>query len=225
MFTKDLKLLIVEDEESLSKLLKDSLNDYFHTVITASDGFEALEKFKKIKIDIVITDIMMPKMDGLELSTKLKEQNENLPIIVLSAYSHKEMLLKAIDISIDKYFIKPYDLDEVIEYLQELANKLNKKKIIKLIDNFFYENSTNRLFKGKEIVKLTKREKNFIILLLENLSIPVAAEVIKDTLWEKEEEISDERLRTFIKRLRLKTSKDLIKNHSGQGYLISPDNL
>jgi len=216
---KTLKILIVEDEKRLAQLLKDAISDSFFSVVIAKDGNEGLKKFKTFKPDIIITDIMMPFCDGLEMTQKIKETDELIPIIVLSAHSEKEKLLKAIDLGINKYFIKPFDPDELIEHIIKIAPKLNKQKQVTLKDGFIFDNNTMSLYKESIFVTLTKREKEFLHLLIKNKNSIVASSTIKETLWN--EEVNDERLRTFIKRLRLKTSKDLIENISSQGYLIS----
>ncbi len=221
---KELKVLFVEDEVNISKLLKDALGDYFYSFNVANNGEEGFKKFKKVEPDIVITDIMMPKVDGLDMTIKIKEINENVPIVVLSAFSDKDKLLKAIDIGITKYFIKPFDPEELLEYLIFLAKKLNKARIVCLNKHFSFDNNTKNLFEDDKIVNITKREKEFISLLIEHKKDIVSQEMIKSRLW-KDEDVSDERLRTFIKRLRVKTSKELIKNIANQGYLISPDNI
>ena len=217
---KTLKILIVEDEKRLAQLLKEAIGDYFFSVVIAKDGNEGFRKFKSIKPDIVITDIMMPLCDGLEMTTKIKEIDEYIPIIVLSAHSDREKLLKAIDIGINKYFIKPFDPDEVIEHINKIAPNLNKRKQVKLKEDFVFDNNSMSLYKSGNIITLTKREKEFFYLLIKHKDKVVDVQIIKDTLWD--EEVNDERLRTFIKRLRIKTSKDVIENVSGQGYLISP---
>lgn len=221
---KDLRILCVEDEQNISKLLKDALGEYFFSFVVANDGEEGLEKFKKINPDIVITDIMMPNLDGLDMTIRIKKLNENTPIIVLSAFSDKEKLLKAIDVGITKYFIKPFDPDEVLEYLIFIAKKLNKQRLVCLNKNFSFDINTRNLFENEKLVNITKREKLFISLLLDNKKDIVSSETIKKTLWE-EDDITEERLRTFIKRLRAKTDKQLIKNIAGQGYLISEDDI
>jgi len=216
---KTLKILIVEDEKRLAQLLKEAINDSFYKVVIAKDGTEGLKKYKTFKPDIVITDIMMPKLDGLDMTIKIKEIDSNIPIIVLSAHSDKEKLLKAIDVGINKYFIKPFDPDEVIEHIKKLSIKIEKQKISILKDDFIFDNNSFSLHKNELLINLTKREKEFIYLLIKNKNSIVKTQTIKTSLWK--EEVNDERLRTFIKRLRLKTSKDLIENISGQGYLIS----
>ena len=216
---KTLKILIVEDEKRLAQLLKEAIADSFFRVVIAKDGNEGLKKFKTFKPDIVITDIMMPFCDGLEMTQKIKELDDNIPIIILSAHSDKEKLLKAIDVGINKYFIKPFDPDEVILHIKKIAPNLNKKKQIVLKENFIFDNNSINLYKNDELITLTKREKEFFYLLIKYKNNLVTTEQIKQTLWN--EEVNDERVRTFIKRLRLKTSKEIIENVSGQGYLIS----
>ncbi len=216
---KTLKILIVEDEIRLAQLLKEAIADYFYSVVIAKDGEEGLTKFKQNKPDIVITDIMMPNCDGLEMTKEIKLLDEYIPIIVLSAHSDRDKLLKAIDIGINKYFIKPFDPDEVIEHINKIAPTLNKRKEIKLKDGLVFDNNSTSLYKNGTLVSLTKREREFLFLLLKHQNEIVDSEVIKTTLWK--DEVNDERLRTFIKRLRLKTSKDLIENTSGRGYFIS----
>ena len=216
---KSLNILIVEDEKRLAQLLKEAIADSFFRVVIAKDGNEGLKKFKTFKPDIVITDIMMPFCDGLEMTEKIKELDENITIIILSAHSDKEKLLKAIDVGIKKDVIKPFDPDEVILQIKKIAPNLNKKKQIVLKENFIFDNNSINLYKNDELITLTKREKEFFYLLIKYKNNLVTTEQIKQTLWN--EEVNDERVRTFIKRLRLKTSKEIIENVSGQGYLIS----
>lgn len=216
---KNLKVLIVEDEQKLANLIRSSIKDLFFKVVTAKDGIEGLKKFNSFKPDIIISDILMPNLNGLEMCKAIKEQS-NIPIVILSAHSQKEMLLQAIDIGISKYFIKPFDIESFIEYLKELSSKINNEKNFTLKDGFVFVKNSISLYKNDELVNLTKREREFINLLLDNKNSLVRLEDIKQVLWQ-EAKVSDERVRTFIKRLRVKTSKDLIENVSSQGYMIS----
>ena len=216
---KNLKVLIVEDEIDLANLIKSSIKELFFKVVTAKDGLEAIKKFDSFKPDIIISDIMMPNLNGLEMSKKIKEKNSETPIVILSAHSHKDMLLEAIDLGISKYFIKPFDIEEFIEYLKDLSKKINKNKSIKLKDDFVFDFNNLSLYQNDILVNLTKRERQFLALLIENKNSYVTTFDIKKTLWENEI-VSDERLRTFIKRLRAKTSKELIENVSSCGYMV-----
>ncbi|MEV9616316.1 response regulator transcription factor [Aliarcobacter butzleri] len=215
---KSLKILIVEDEIKLANLIKASIKELFFKVNIAKDGIEGLKKFQSFKPDIIISDITMPNIDGLEMCQKIREES-NIPIVILSAYSQKEKLLKAIDLGINKYFIKPFDIEEFLEYLKNLSKNIKKIKTYKLKDNFVFDNNSVCLYKDEILINLTKREREFLNILIKNKNSLVKKEDIKTLLWN--EDVSDERLRTFIKRLRLKTSKDLVENVSSQGYLIS----
>ncbi|MDK2063726.1 response regulator transcription factor [Aliarcobacter butzleri] len=215
---KSLKVLIVEDEIKLANLIKASIKELFFKVNIAKDGIEGLKKFQSFKPDIIISDITMPNLDGLEMCQRIREES-NIPIVILSAYSQKEKLLKAIDLRINKYFIKPFDIEEFLEYLKNLSKNIKKIKTYKLKDNFVFDNNSVCLYKDEILINLTKREREFLNILIKNKNSLVKKEDIKTLLWN--EDVSDERLRTFIKRLRLKTSKDLVENVSSQGYLIS----
>lgn len=217
--SKNLKILIVEDEKRLAQLLKDSISGSFFSVVIASNGEDGLKKFKSFKPDIIITDIMMPFCDGLEMTLKIKELDESIPIIVLSAHSDKEKLLTAIDLGINKYFIKPFDPEELLEHINKLALKLNKQKQSKLKEDFIFDNNSLSLYKNNSLISLTKREKELFYLLIKHKNQLVTSQDLKEKLWDSE--VNDEVLRTFIKRVRIKTSKELIENVSGQGYLIS----
>ncbi len=217
---KEFKVLLVEDEEKLATLLKGAIGDSFYSFSVARDGREGLEKFLQINPDIIITDIMMPHMTGLEMSKEIKKIDADIPIIILSAYRESDKFIDAIDIGVVKYFIKPFDPDELLEYIESLSKKL-ESKIISFIDGFSFNFTTNSLYKDFRFIYLSKNEIKFIRILLKNHNGNdiVDDETIKRALWI--EEVSDERLRTFIKRFRSKTSKKLVQNVKGYGYKLN----
>jgi DNA-binding response OmpR family regulator len=217
---KNIKILLAEDEKNLAKLMQSAIGDFFESFTIVYDGKKGLEVYKKITPDIVITDIMMPKMDGLDMSRAIREINPEQIIVVLSAYSETDKLLTAIDLEIKKYFIKPFDPDELLDYLCEAIQKIEIKKVISSNENYIFNTKTKKLYRDGEIIQLTKREVDFIELLINQSDYFIDDDTIKKTLW-SEREVSDDRVRTFIRRLRKKTSKDLIKNVSGQGYALN----
>ncbi len=214
-----MKILFVEDEKEIVRLLKNALGGYFANFYVATNGKEGIEKFKKINPDIIITDIMMPELNGLDMAKELKKINSKVPVVVLSAFSDKDKLLNAIDVGIVKYFIKPFDPDELLEYLNILCEEITGK-IVFLVDNFKFNQITNNLYRGDEYVSITSREIEFLQLLLQNSEDIIDNKIIKKVLW-KDDIVSDERVRTFIKRFRAKTSAKLIKNTKDFGYKIT----
>lgn len=219
---KELKVLLVEDEEKLASLLKNAIGDSFYSLTLAKDGRDGLEKFLSITPDIIITDIMMPNLTGLEMAKEIRKVDSDIPIIILSAFSESDKFLDAIDIGVVKYFIKPFDPDELLDYIESIADKIGSR-LIKLTEEFAFNLTKKSLYKNSRFVSLSKKEIKFIQLLLqkqEEDKKTVNDETIKNYLWEGEK-VSSERLRTFIRRLRAKTSKNLVQNVKGEGYLIS----
>ncbi|EMS9556229.1 response regulator transcription factor [Campylobacter jejuni] len=218
---KELIILVVEDEIKTRESLINVLSERFSKVIGAQNGDEGLKKFKKFKPDLVITDIAMPIMDGLDMAREIKEISDDVPIVVLSAYSEKERLLRSIDIGIDKYLIKPVDIEELFKVLDCLVGeKIEANMLVKISEEYQF-NKTKRtlIHNGKEIV-LTKKELAFISLLLKQPGVLVLHEDIKKNIWIGEH-VSDTAVRTFIKRVRDKVGEDFIKNVPSLGYKIN----
>ena len=218
---KELRVLLVEDEAKLALLLKSAIGDNFYSFHISPNGEEGLEMFKSLSPDIVITDIMMPRMDGLEMSKEIRDLNADVPIIILSAFSETDKFLNAIDVGVVKYLIKPFDPDELLDYISSLSEKL-ESKLIKLVDGFSFNSTKKTLYKNARYVSLSKNEKKFLSFLIENYSQNemIKDEKIKSLLW-GDEEVNNERLRTFIRRFRQKTSKELVLNLKGFGYQIN----
>ncbi|EHV1063016.1 response regulator transcription factor [Campylobacter jejuni] len=218
---KELIILVVEDEVKARESMINILSERFSKVIRAQNGDEGLKKFKKFKPDLVITDIAMPIMDGLDMAREIKEISDDVPIVVLSAYSEKERLLRSIDIGIDKYLIKPVDIEELFKVLDYLiGEKIEANMLVKISEEYQF-NKTKRtlIYSGGEIV-LTKKELAFISLLLKQPGALVLHEDIKKNVWIGEH-VSDTAVRTFIKRVRDKVGEDFIKNVPSLGYKIN----
>ncbi len=218
---KELIILVVEDEVKARESMINILSERFSKVIGAQNGDEGLKKFKKFKPDLVITDIAMPIMDGLDMAREIKEISDDVPIVVLSAYSEKERLLRSIDIGIDKYLIKPVDIEELFKVLNYLiGEKIEANMLVKISEEYQF-NKTKRtlIYSGGEIV-LTKKELAFISLLLKQPGALVLHEDIKKNVWIGEH-VSDTAVRTFIKRVRDKVGEDFIKNVPSLGYKIN----
>ncbi|HEF4225549.1 TPA: response regulator transcription factor [Campylobacter jejuni] len=221
---KELIILVVEDEVKARESMINILSERFSKVIGAQNGDEGLKKFKKFKPDLVITDIAMPIMDGLDMAREIKEISDDVPIVVLSAYSEKERLLRSIDIGIDKYLIKPVDIEELFKVLDYLiGEKIEANMLVKISEEYQF-NKTKRtlIYSGEEIV-LTKKELAFISLLLKQPGALVLHEDIKKNVWIGEH-VSDTAVRTFIKRVRDKVGEDFIKNVPSLGYKINSIN-
>ncbi|EAJ7870421.1 response regulator transcription factor [Campylobacter jejuni] len=218
---KELIILVVEDEVKTRESMINILSERFSKVIGAQNGDEGLKKFKKFKPDLVITDIAMPIMDGLDMAREIKEISDDVPIVVLSAYSEKERLLRSIDIGIDKYLIKPIDIEELFKVLDYLiGEKIEANMLVKISEEYQFNKTKRTLICSGEEIVLTKKELAFISLLLKQPGALVLHEDIKKNVWIGEH-VSDTAVRTFIKRVRDKVGEDFIKNVPSLGYKIN----
>lgn len=218
---KDLNLMIVEDEDKLRDGLQRALSGFFAKLITAKNGDEGLKKFKKYNPDLVITDILMPIVDGLDMAKGIKEISPDTPIIVLSAYSEKERLLRAIDIGIDKYLIKPVDIDELLRIIERIKeSKIGTNATIHINAHYEFDRVKKVLVRDGVQIALTKKELAFVSLLIKQSGALVLHEDIKRHIWTSES-VTDTAIRTFIKRVRDKVGDELIKNVPGLGYKIN----
>ncbi len=210
---KSLTVLFVEDEDKIRTSMGSAMEGIFAKVILAGNGDEGLKKFKKFNPDVIVTDISMPIMDGLDIS-------KDTPIVILSAFSEKEKLLKAIEIGIDKYIIKPIDMEELFEAISVLAqDKISTTNIVEIGGGYSFNKTKRVLVRNQEEIALTKKELAFISILVKRLGTLVLHEEIKNSVWVGEK-VSDAAIRTFIKRIRDKVGANLIKNIPGLGYKI-----
>jgi len=215
----NLNVLFVEDEDRIRISLKETIGDEFKSFTTACDGLDGLKKFSNIHFDLIISDITMPKMNGLEMIAEIKRKSKDIPIILLSAYSDKEKLLQAIDIGVTKYLIKPIDPEELLDTISKIIQDNEYKNIIELKKPYFFDLNKNLLYCEDKNIKLTKKELLFVTLLIKNRDKITSKEEIKNSIW-NDKETDDTLLRTLVKRIRVKTDKDLIENFPTIGYKI-----
>lgn len=144
--SKDLNILYVEDDENVRKDIHNLLSIIFNNILLASNGEEALELFKNNPLDLVITDINMPKMNGIELIKEIKKTNENIPSLIISAHSDKESMINAIKVGIDGFLLKPIQTEHFFDAIKKVTNKANdiKQNAKNLAMLKQYEDITNK---------------------------------------------------------------------------------
>jgi DNA-binding response OmpR family regulator len=209
----------VEDENSLARLMEEALGARFRRFDLAADGEAGLAQFQEHRPDLVITDITMPRMDGLAMSRAIHRLAPEIPIVVLSAYSDKEKLLGAIDAGIVKYFIKPFDPEELLEYLEGVAERLVQRRRITILPDYLYDYGERLLTHDGQPIPLTQRERRFVEALLESPGNLLEPSAIKTLLW-PDAPPTDEAVRVFINRLRKKTGRDFLRNRAREGYYL-----
>ena len=154
-FTKSLRVLLVEDNDAARKAMTDLLNNFFDNIITAEDGAVGLQKFKSGNFDLIVTDINMPNMNGLEMIKEMRKHNATIPIIILTAFQEPKYLLESIKYSIDAYIVKPINLEELQKTINKISETLHSFK-----KNRDYEKHLKTLvsLKTQELQELSNRD-------------------------------------------------------------------
>jgi len=223
-FQSNFSILYVEDDTNLRDKYTQLLKLYFQNVYEACDGEEAIEKYLLYKPNIVILDINIPKINGLKVAKEIRKDNENILLIMLTAYSNREKLLDAVELHLTKYLIKPIKTFELEDILVETISKLQtiqkSKNILPLNCGFQWDKETKQLYSNdNRQVKLTKKELLLLKLFCENKEKVFSNEDILDYVWEgDEDEYNPNKLRIIFSKLKAKLSCNLFDSTYNIGY-------
>ncbi len=218
---KTLTILYAEDEEIIRKNIASTLRYYAKEVIEATDGIEAYKLYKKHKIDILYTDVLMPNLNGIELVKKIRAEDKNIAIVMVTAHTDKDYLLQAVELHLEQYVVKPMNLKTLKESLTKCVKSINQNNSItqKLPNGFTYNFDIKAFINEQENIKLTKKEALLFELLLSNSHRVVSYNEIESEVWEGEI-MSELALKSLVRNLRGKFFKECVKNHSGIGYKL-----
>ncbi len=215
---KEFTVLITEDDDEVRRRLKNTLGFYFKHVYEAHNGNLAYELFLSKKPDLLISDIEMCDGDGIELVKKIRKTNLHTPIIILSAYSKEEYLLKLINLKIDQYILKPTTNKELFEAISTALNTQNST-ILPLGLHVKLNASNNTILHKNEEIILRKKEKDFLELLYQNKNNITRYAIIQEYIW-GDKVMTQDALKTFIKELRKKLPVQIIENIIQEGYTL-----
>ncbi len=171
-YAQHLKVLYVEDNQEARESTLGLLNNIFENITTAINGEDGLEKFKKDEFDLILTDINMPKMNGIEMITKIRERNKDIPILILSAYNESGYFIDTIKQGVEGYLLKPIDLHQFIDMINKAIEKIYLKSEIKLYQNNLEERvqeQTKKLYRQLYFDGLTSLEnRNSLLKVIED---------------------------------------------------------
>lgn len=197
-------ILVVEDNENARLLTEARLKKYYN-VVTAKDGNEALNIFYERQIDMIVSDIMMPVMDGYEMLEALKADKKEVPVLFLTAKSSFEDKKKGFDLGIDDYITKPIDYEELLLRIKAILKRANisTKLIIKLGNFEMNENNYSVTYNGNNI-ELTKREFELLFKLLSYPNQVLTKIQILEDIWGYDSNSSEDTIKTHINKIRNK---------------------
>ena len=222
-----MKLLLVEDNIQLNKALSTLLKRNSYLVDSAFDGEEALLYLKDYEYDCVILDIMLPKIDGLEVLKRARKDNVQTPIIMLTAKSTIEDKITGLDLGADDYLAKPFSTEELLARIRALSRRKNnpvKDNKSVTFGDLIIDEANYSLKCGEKVATLSNKEMNIFMILVNNEGRVVPQEEISKLAWESEAYSTSENVWTFISFLRKKLdsidSKVKIKSIRYQGYYL-----
>ncbi|MEE8589370.1 MAG: response regulator [Sulfurimonadaceae bacterium] len=219
---KDLRILYVEDEDDVRRNAVEYLKRIAKEVLEASDGKEAIKVWADEKPDIIITDISMPRLNGLDMARYIRSKDQDVQIIVATAYTDTDYLMKAVELNLVKYLVKPITKEKLLSALSQSVEKIKdeNKFSVQLSEECAYSAySQNIVCQGQE-VKLTKNELLFIDLLAHHISRTLTYQEIEDAIWPYEG-MSQDAIRSLVRGVRKKVPEGAIENVSGVGYRLN----
>ena len=220
-----MNILVVDDEMLIRSVIKEYLLNEKYNVFEAENGLEALRVFKEEKIDLVVLDIMMPKMDGFQTLSEMKKIKDT-PVIMLSAMKEEIDKLNSFDLGVDDYITKPFSPKELIARIKAILKRSDKIKDFYQYEDLYIDYKGRKVtIEGKEI-ELTPKEYELLLYFIENKGIALSREGLLSTVWGYDYYGDDRTVDTHVKMLRQSLGKyrDLIKTMRGMGYKYDTEN-
>lgn len=220
------KILFVEDEEDLTLIVADTLRGQGYGVITAADGVSGLDRFKSEGVDIVVADVMMPKMDGFSMAKEIRKLSPTVPLLFLTAKSSIDDVEEGFAIGANDFLKKPFELRELIVRIKALLRRHNTNrgednKIF--IGQYIFNVTTQTLSLEGQSVELSHFEAKILELLATDIGKTVDASALMIAVWQRDEPCNRNSLHGYIHKLRRTLRQDpsiSIINQRGFGYML-----
>lgn len=222
-------ILIVEDEKRVADLLKIGLEENGYQTIVAYDGAMGLRLFQSNSFQLVISDIILPKLDGFELCKEIRKVNERIPILMLTALGSADDKLEGFDAGADDYMVKPFDFRELNARVKVLL-KRNAETVVRPPEQITYADlfvnlNLREVTRNNIAIKLSPKEYNLLLYMLENAEKVITRVEIAEKVWNTHFDTGTNFIDVYINYLRKKIDKDfgkkLIHTKPGVGFILS----
>ena len=215
------KILLLEDDANLNETVTEFLEDHGYEVVSVYDGHEAQEKLYETKFDLLLLDINVPGIDGLELLKESREEGVVAPAIYITSMDSVDDLERGFQSGCDDYIRKPFALKELLIRVETLLKRgfyHEKRDFIDIDEGIVYDIKNGELVIEGKAVSLGNKESKLLKLFMKSQGEVLSHERIYKHLWDYDEEPSDSALRTYIKNLRKMIGKERIVSIKKQGY-------
>jgi DNA-binding response OmpR family regulator len=223
-----MRLLVVEDEVRMLELLRRGLTEEGHTVVCASDGSEGWELACHYGFDAVVLDVMMPRMNGLDLARKLRQHRNTTPVLMLTAKDSVPDIVRGLDAGADDYLTKPFTFDELMARLRALQRRsASRGQNCLQVADLVLDPESRQVSRAGLTLTLTRTEFSLLERLMLRAGKVVPRNALIESVWGFDREIEDNTLDAFVRLLRLKVDREgqpkLIVTVRGVGYMIRED--
>ncbi|MGX2957892.1 response regulator transcription factor [Peribacillus sp. JNUCC 23] len=224
----NLDILVIEDEEALSEFIVLELTHEGYDVTAAYDGREGLELALARKWDVVLLDLMLPKLNGIEVCRRLKAVKKDIPIIMITARDSVMDRVLGLDSGADDYIPKPFAIEELLARIRVIMRREEKRNDVPTLILSFQDlelNIESRLLKkGEQLIELTKKEYDLLFMLMKNINRVLTREVLLETIWGYDAEIETNVVDVYVRHLRNKLDsadkESYIQTMRGMGYVM-----
>jgi two-component system response regulator MprA len=220
-----MKLLVVEDEARMVELLRKGLSEEGHTVVCARDGSEGLDLARNYEFDVIILDVMMPKLNGHQVAQRLRSEHIATPLLMLTAKDSVPDLVRGLDAGADDYLTKPFAFEELLARLRAVRRRAPVPQQTKLqVGNLVVDPATREVSRAGTDILLTRTEYNLLERLIYRAGKVVSRRSLIEAVWGFDREIEENTLDAFVRLLRTKIDTrgqaKLIHTVRGVGYMI-----
>jgi len=222
-----MRILVVEDETSMAALLKDGLEEEGHIVSVAHNGQLGYEFADASEFDAIVLDVMLPRMDGYEVTARLRSNGNYTPIIMLTARDAVQDIARGLDQGVDDYLTKPFSFVELLARLRSIVRRGHVPRPVALrMDDLVLDPAAKTVFRGDREIHLTATEFRLLEFLMRRAGRVAARETILDAVWGVLDDVEENTLDVFISLLRGKIDRGahhkLIHTVRGVGYTMRP---
>ena len=220
-----MRVLVVEDEIKMAALLKQGLEEQNHSVEVTHDGRTALELASDYEFDVIVLDVMLPRLDGFEVARRLRKSQRQTPILMLTARDAIPDVAHGLDVGVDDYLTKPFAFPELLARIRALARRSPAMLPPQLsVDDLILDPRNRRVARGEQEIHLTATEYRLLEFMMRRPGRVLARASIIEAVWGFNENIEDNTLEAFVSSLRNKIDRGfdqkLIHTIRGVGYCV-----
>jgi DNA-binding response OmpR family regulator len=225
-----MNVLVVEDEQRMAELLRKGLSEEGHTVVCAFDGSEGLEAARASEFDVIVLDVMMPKLSGYDMAKRLRAEKIMTPILMLTAKDTVTDIVQGLDLGCDDYMTKPFSFRELVARLRAIKRRESPDRGTQLqVGDLRLDPATREVLRGERRITLTKTEFSLLERLMHRSGRVVSRQFLIESVWGYDREIETNTLDAFMHLLREKVDATgeakLIHTVRGVGYTVRSEGV